>query len=70
MIKLFDRVKIKSSGVIGFVVDISVNGIYTVESESHEIGEGAYPAKWPLYDCDVSDLSLVNDMQEPIIELK
>ena len=67
MIKLYDRVQIKTNGVVGSVIDISGKGVYTVESEHREIKNGAYPSKWPLYDCHVDDLSLIDDVVEPVI---
>lgn len=60
---LFDTVKIKSSGVIGTIVDIPANpengGLYIVESDTKGKDKNGYGGEWPLYDCEESDLELV-----------
>ena len=47
--KLFDHVKIKSSGVTGIIVDV-LNGPFTVEvDEERKPGDtSGYPGRWPL----------------------
>ena len=60
MIGEFDRVKIRSSGIVGQVVDIySVNGetFYTVESEERDVPGGFGPdGEYKLFDCRLQDL--------------
>lgn len=55
--KLFDHVKIKSSGVTGIIVDIS-GGRFTVESdrERKDGDDSGYPGRWPLYTCSADEL--------------
>ena len=59
--KLFDHVKIKSSGVTGIIVDV-LNGPFTVEvDEERKPGDtSGYPGRWPLYTCSTSELELLD----------
>lgn len=59
IMKLFDHVKIKSSGVTGIIVDV-LNGHFTVEvDEERKPGDtSGYPGRWPLYTCSASELEL------------
>lgn len=53
MIKLFEKVKIKSNNLIGTIVDIyKSNGksIFIVESDTPDV-EGGYGGEWKLFDC-------------------
>ncbi len=58
MFKLNDKVKIKSSGIKGTVVDVSVKDgkpVYIVESDT-ENTPGGYGDLWKLYDCNDNEL--------------
>ena len=59
-IELYDRVKIKSNGVVGTVVDVAelASGkLYTVESDTKGIREDAIiPSEWALYHCGKDDI--------------
>ena len=59
--KLFDHVKIKSSGVTGIIVDV-LNGPFTVEvDEERKPGDtSGYPGRWSLYTCSASELELLD----------
>ena len=59
--KLFNHVKIKSSGVTGIIVDV-LNGPFTVEvDEERKPGDtSGYPGRWPLYTCSPSELELLD----------
>lgn len=65
MIREFDHVRIKKTGVTGIVVDISnVGGIdrYIVESDEKGTPGGWWGAEsdlWNLFDCVESDLERV-----------
>lgn len=54
-IKEFEKVKIKTSGIIGTVVDIHVTDgeqIFIVESQDKGVPGGYGPAEdWKLFDC-------------------
>ncbi len=60
MIKLFDHVEIKETGVTGIVVDVSkVNGQTRYEVEADQKGtQGGYGEKnsWKLYACIADEL--------------
>lgn len=61
MIELFDKVKIKKTGVVGIVLDVrTVNDEtrYTVESDDKE-STGGYPGKWPQYDCLEAEIEVI-----------
>lgn len=61
MIELYDKVKIKKTGVVGTVLDIrTVNGEtrYTVESDEKG-STGGYPGRWPQYDCLEDGLEVI-----------
>lgn len=55
--KLYDHVKIKSSGITGIIVDI-FGERFTVESDTERApgDESGYPGRWPLYTCSASEL--------------
>ena len=62
--KLFDRVKIKTTGKTGIIVDVSVDktsGIawYIVESDSENKNRDKGEDRWRLYDCKETDLELI-----------
>lgn len=53
MIKLFEKVKIKSKNLIGTIVDIRNSDgktIFMVESDTPNV-EGGYGGEWKLFDC-------------------
>lgn len=58
MIKEFDHVRIKSSGITGVVVDISqITGNIIVESDEKGVPGGwGESDSWKLFDCVESDL--------------
>lgn len=63
MIREYEKVKIKSSGINGVVIDIfSVNGVthYTVESDERGT-QGGYGdnESYKLYDCTEAELEVV-----------
>lgn len=55
--KLFDHVKIKSSGITGIIVDI-FNGRFTVEADKERSSDdnSGYPGRWALYTCSASEI--------------
>ncbi len=58
MFELYDKVKIRSSTVVGTIVDISDiygNTAYIVESDTEDTA-GGYGGKWKLFDCTESDI--------------
>lgn len=65
MIKEYDKVKIRESGIIGEVVDIySAKGetIYTVESDKRGVPGGfGLDGGYKLFDCVESDLEVIKD---------
>lgn len=60
--KLFDHVKIKSSGITGIIVDV-LDDRATVESDTERTpgDTSGYPGRWPLYTCSVSELELLKE---------
>ena len=63
MFNINDVVIIKSKGVEGTVIDVSVSPSgetkYIVESNKKGSFPGAYGGDWALFDCVDSDLTLV-----------
>ncbi|MCM1055548.1 MAG: hypothetical protein NC394_08505 [Bacteroides sp.] len=62
MIKLFEKVKIKSENLIGTVVDISnKNGkmVFIVESDTEGEIEGRSGGIFPLYDCSEDEIEKI-----------
>lgn len=60
---MYKKVRIKSSGISGTVVDIlKSNGkvIYTIESDT-ENTPGGYGGKWKLYECEENDLEFLTE---------
>ena len=57
--KLYDHVKIKSSGITGVIVDI-FGERFTVESDTERVpgDTRGYPGRWPLFTCPASELEL------------
>lgn len=55
--ELFDRVKIKFSGITGIIVDI-LDGQFTVEAdEERKVDDNSdYPSRWALYTCSATEL--------------
>lgn len=60
--KLFDHVKIKSSGITGIIVDV-LGERFTVESDTERApgDTSGYPGRWPLYTCSASELELLKE---------
>ena len=60
--KLFDHVKIKSSGITGIIVD-ALGERFTVESDTERApgDTSGYPGRWPLYTCLASELELLKE---------
>lgn len=58
--KLYDHVKIKSSGITGVIVDI-FGERFTVESDTERVpgDTSGYPGWWPLFTCPASELELL-----------
>lgn len=64
MINEFDHVKIKSTGIAGVVVDISIiagKTIFVVESDEKGV-PGGYgdDTSWKLFDCPENDLEKID----------
>nr|DAU78494.1 MAG TPA: hypothetical protein [Caudoviricetes sp.]DAV11944.1 MAG TPA: hypothetical protein [Caudoviricetes sp.] len=66
LIKEFDHVRIKKTGVTGIVVDISNaqgrGGLYIVESDEKGVPGGwweADPDSWNLFDCTLDELEKI-----------
>ena len=61
--KLFDHVKIKSSGITGIIVDVLDDRV-TVESDTERApgDTSGYPGRWPLYTCSASELELLKEV--------
>lgn len=55
--ELFDRVKIKSSGINGIIVDI-LDDQFTVEADEERKADdnSGYPSRWALYICTAAEL--------------
>ena len=64
MIKEYDRVIIKKTGVTGIVVDISETRIgrnYIVESDEKGVSDGYGSAdSWKLFDCEENELERID----------
>ena len=61
MFKLYEKVKIKSNGIIGTIVDISIidkNANYVVESDEKDVSDG-YGGKWKLFDCSEEEIESI-----------
>ena len=60
--KLFDHVKIKSSGITGIIVDVLDDRV-TVEFDTERApgDTSGYPGRWPLYTCSASELELLKE---------
>ena len=60
--KLFDHVRIKSTGITGIIVDV-FNGRFTVEGdEERKKGDSTgYPGRWPLYTCTADEIELLDE---------
>lgn len=61
MFSLYDKVRIKSSDLIGIIVDISTvneKDIYIIESDIPDIQEG-YGGKWKLFNCYFEEIEAV-----------
>lgn len=54
--KIYDRVKIKKTGVTGIIVDIrqTSGAVYTVEGDAKDTSGG-----YPLFDCKQDDLEIL-----------
>ncbi|MBR1759673.1 MAG: hypothetical protein IJ741_00660 [Schwartzia sp.] len=65
MFELFETVKIKSSGIVGTIVDKTIrNGKakYIIESDTYVNPSGKpYCGDWPLFDCVDEDLVAVRE---------
>lgn len=62
MFKEYEKVRIKSSGIVGVIVDRIVrDGVvkYIVESDEENPGVKGYGDSFPLFDCVDEDLELV-----------
>lgn len=63
MIREYDKVKIKATGIVGEVIDIyTVKGVtyYTVESDEEGVPGGDGPDdSWKLFHCEESELELM-----------
>ena len=59
----FEKVRIKSKGIIGTIVDKTIKDgkpSYIVESDTYDNPSGKpYSGEWPLYDCYDTDLERV-----------
>lgn len=67
MFELFEKVKIKSSGKIGTIVDIDTLGGITVEDDEYYNPSGEpYCGEWRLYHCYPDDLVRVPDDTEAV----
>lgn len=59
MIKLYDRVQIKTNGRTGTIVDITKER-YIVEDDEERSGDArGYPGRWPLYDCKADEIEVL-----------
>ena len=61
MLKIYDKVKIKSNDICGTIVDIyTINDRtkFVVESDTPNVDDG-YGGKWKLFDCDESNIILI-----------
>jgi hypothetical protein len=59
---MYEKVRIKSTGITGTVVDIfksDKKSIYTVESDT-ENTPGGYGGKWKLYECEEKELEFID----------
>lgn len=65
MIKEYDKVRIKATGIVGEVIDIyyPANGkkMYTVESDERGVPGGwGDDGDWKLFDCEESELEKID----------
>lgn len=61
MFDVYDKVKIKATGLIGTIVDVSIiNGKknYVVESDIEYVS-GGYGDRWKLFDCFASEIEKI-----------
>lgn len=61
MFSLYDKVRIKSSNLIGTIVDISTvneKDSYIIESDIPDI-QGGYGGKWKLFNCSFEEIEVV-----------
>lgn len=57
---LFDRVKIKSSGITGIIVDIFDNQFTIEADEERKLNDDSgYPSRWPLHTCSAVEIEPV-----------
>ena len=59
--KEYDKVRIKSTGIIGTIVSITSSDaekVYTVESDTPDLTDG-YGGKWRLFDCREAEIESV-----------
>lgn len=66
MIREYDRVKIKTSGIVGEVIDIYQTGngktMYTVESEKKgAVGGRVNSPEWELFRCEEKELERLHE---------
>ena len=61
MMELYERVKIKSSGITGIIVDI-LDDRFTIEAdEERKPGDNSgYPGRWALYTCSATEIESID----------
>lgn len=61
MFELYEKVKIKSSGIVGTIIDISIindSANYVVESDKKNVTDG-YGGDWKLFDCSEEEIEKI-----------
>ena len=58
--KLFDHVKIKSSGKTGTIIDVRGENTKRYMVEDDEESEASGLDRWPIYDCLERDLEMAD----------
>ena len=57
-----DKVRIKETGIIGTIIDISERSgtrMYIIESDTQGPLPGGYGEKWPLFNCTENEMESI-----------
>lgn len=66
MFSEYEKVRIKETGIIGTIVDISDRSgvrLYAVESDTKGPLPGGYGEKWPLFNCTEGEIESIEVLE-------